>query len=182
MENLYSIKKKKPIIISIVSTKSGTGKTTLIEGLIKVFKNRNYSIGILKHDGHKFEIDKEGKDTYRFAKAGADNVIISSSEKLAMIQVLKEEKTIEEIINLFGDLDIVIIEGFKNSRYPKIEVHRKGIDTNLLCKNPNFSTSTFIAVASNEELDMDIPVLNLDDVVSVADFIENNLVKKKVDL
>lgn len=179
MENSYSNKKEKTAILSIISTKSGMGKTTLVESLIKIFKSRNYTIGTLKYDVKKFEIDKEGKDSYRFSHAGADNVIIASSKKLAMIQSLKEEKTIEEIITLFGNLDIVLIEGFKNNIYPKIEVHRKGIDNNLLCKNSHYGTSNFIAVASDENLDVNIPILNLNDSVSIADFIEDNLIKEK---
>lgn len=179
MENLYSHKKEKTVIISIIATKSGMGKTTLVEALIKTFKSRNYTIGILKYDVKKFEIDKEGKDSYRFSQAGADNVIIASSQKLAMIQSLKEEKTIEEIVNLFGDLDIVLIEGFKNNIYPKIEVHRKDVDTNLLYKNPNYDISNIIAIASDEKLDVNIPVLNLNDTFSIADFIEDNIIQKK---
>ena len=179
MENLYLNKKQKPVIISVIATKSGMGKTTLVESLIKIFKSRNYTIGILKYDVKKFEIDKEGNDSYRFSEAGADNVIIASSKKLAMIQSLKEEKTIEEVGTLFGDLDIVLIEGFKNNIYPKIEVHRKGIDNNLLCKNSDYSISNFIAVASDEKLDVNIPILNLNDAVSIADFIEDNLIKKE---
>ena len=174
MESLYLNKNKKPVIISIVSTKSGTGKTTLIEGLIKAFKDKNYTIGILKHDAHKFNIDKKGKDSYRFTEAGADNVVIASSEKLAMVQILKEEKKIEDIINLFSGLDIVLVEGFKSNDYPKIEVHRKGVDDNLLCKNPDFNIDTFMAVASDEKLDVNIPILNLNDVFSIANFIESN--------
>lgn len=177
MENLYSNKKQKPVIISIIATKSGMGKTTLVESLIKIFKSRNHTIGILKYDVKKFEIDKEGKDSYRFSEAGADNVIIASSKKLAMIQSLKGEKTIEEIVNLFGDLDIVLIEGFKNNIYPKIEVHRKDVDSNLLCKNSDFSISNLMAVASDEKLDVNIPILNLNDTVAIADFIEDNIVK-----
>ncbi len=181
MENLYLNKKQKPAIISIIATKPGVGKTTLVESLIKIFKSRNYAIGILKYDVKKFEIDKEGKDSYRFSEAGADSVIISSSEKLAMIQSLKEEKPIEEIVNFFDDLDIVLIEGYKNKKnpYPKIEVHRKGMDNNLLCKNSDCSTNNFIAVASDEKLEVDLPVLNLNNAVSIADFIEDNWIKKK---
>lgn len=178
MESLYLNKSKEPVIISIVSTKSGTGKTTLIEGLIKVFKDRNYTIGILKHDAHKFNIDKKGKDSYRFTEAGADNVVIASSEKLAMVQILKEKKKIEDIINLFSGLDIVLVEGFKSNEYPKIEVHRKGVDDNLLCKNPEFDMNSFLAIASDESLDVNIPILDINDVVCIADFIGSNFLKK----
>lgn len=184
MENLYLNKTQKPAIISVVSTKSGMGKTTLIERLIKIFKDRKYSVGVLKYNAHKFDIDKEGKDSYRFTKAGADNVIISSADRLAMIQILQEEKSIEETIELFGNLDIVLLEGFKKNKYPKIEVHRKSVDDNLLCKNPNFNMGTFIAVASDEAVETDIAILNLNiailnlnDVLSIADFIEYNFIK-----
>lgn len=174
-------KKYKAPVISIVATKSGAGKTTLVEGIIKILKSRGYSVGALKYDAHKFEVDKEGKDSYRFAKAGADSVIVSSSEKLAMIKVLKEEQTIEETIKLFGDLDIIITEGFKKNKFPKIEVHRKGIDSNLLCKNPDYDIHSFIAVASDEAIDVEIPILDLNNVASIVDFIidfiENNFIQ-----
>lgn len=172
-------KKQKTLILSIVATKSNTGKTTLIEKMIKNLKLRNYSVGVLKHNAHKFEIDKEGKDSFRFSKAGADNVIVSSCEKLAMIKRIEKEVPIEDILLFFEDVDIVIIEGYKNnnSSYPKIEVHRKGIDSNLLCKNIDFKCSQIVALASDEEVDVDIPILDLNNVNSICDFIENNLMK-----
>lgn len=162
-------------VLSIVATKSGTGKTTLIEKLIPILKNRGYKIGILKHDAHKFDIDKKGKDTYRFSEAGADNVIIASKDKLAMVKNLEEEKSIEDILKLFSEEDLIIVEGFKNNKYPKIEVHRAGVDTNLLCNNENFLIESFMAVASDEKLDVNIPVININDAEQIADFIEKNL-------
>ncbi|AOR24768.1 molybdopterin-guanine dinucleotide biosynthesis protein B [Clostridium taeniosporum] len=177
MENLY-LENNKPFVISIVATKSGTGKTTLIEQLIKIFKLRKYKVGVLKHDAHKFEIDKEGKDSYKFSKAGADNVIISSNEKLAMIQIQKEEKNIEDIIKFFENIDIVIVEGFKSNKYPKIEVYRKEIDNKLLYEDMNFNKETFLAVASNEKLNLDIPILDLNDAYSIANFIEQKIFNK----
>lgn len=177
MEDLYS-NKKGNLVISIVASKSNTGKTTLIEGLIRILKQRNYSVGVLKHDAHKFEIDKKGKDSYRFTQAGADNVIVSSSEKLAMIQIINKEPEVDEILKYFNNLDIILIEGYKNNNYPKIEVHRKSIDNKLLCQDSNFNTSTFIAVASDEELNINIPVLDLDDINSIANFIEERYINK----
>lgn len=162
----------KPYVISIVSTKSGMGKTTLIEALVKIFKDKNYKVGVLKHDAHRFEIDKEGKDSWRFTKAGADNVIISSSEKLAMIRKLEKQIEVKDMLYLFDDVDLVLIEGFKDNPYDKIEVHRKEVDDVLLCKNNNYDSKTFIAIATNEKVD---GILNLDlnDVNAIADFIEN---------
>ena len=78
---------------------------------------------------------------------------------------------------LFKEMDIVLIEGFKNSRYPKIEVHRKGIDNCLLCKNSDFNIETFIAIASDEEIEVKIPVLDLNNINYIADFIENRFLK-----
>ena len=178
MADLY-LNKKENLVISIVSTKSNVGKTTLIEGLIKILKRRNYSVGVLKHDAHKFDLDKKGKDSYRFTQAGADNVIISSSEKLAMIQTVKQELEIEDIIKYFTNLDIVLIEGFKNNNYPKIEVHRRSVDNKLLCEDSNFNISTFIAVASDEELNINIQLLDLNDINSIANFIEDKYIKIK---
>lgn len=165
--------KKEKLIISFVSTKSNTGKTTLIEGLIICLKKRGYSVGVLKHDAHKFDIDKKGKDSYRFTKAGADNVIISSPEKLAMVKILQEEIDVEDIIKNFDEVDIVFIEGFKNNKYPKIEVHRKEIDCKLLFKDDKSNISTFIAVATDEILDLNIPSIDLNNINVIADFIEN---------
>ena len=168
-------------VVSIVSAISGAGKTTLITGIIKNLKSRNYKVGILKHDVKKFEIDYPGKDSYKFTEAGADNVIIASPSKLAMIQNLQNKKSIEEMLWLFRDEDIVIVEGFKNNRYPKIEIHRKEAGSALLCKSPEHSHTDFIAVASDEDLDMDIPVLNIDDSVEISDFIEKLFLKGRGD-
>lgn len=178
MEDLY-LNKKENLVISIVASKSNTGKTTLIEGVIRILKQKNYSVGVLKHDAHKFDIDKKGKDSYRFTQAGADNVIISSSEKLAMVQIINKELEINDILKYFNNLDIILIEGYKNNNYPKIEVHRKSIDNKLLCQDSNFNSSSFIAVASDEELNIHIPLLDLDDINSIANFIEERYIKRK---
>ncbi|MFT5875826.1 MAG: molybdopterin-guanine dinucleotide biosynthesis protein B [Clostridium sp.] len=178
MENSYLNKNQKTLVLSIVATKSNTGKTTLIEKLIKIFKIRNYKVGVLKHDAHKFDIDKEGKDSFKFSTAGADNVIISSSEKLAMIQKVEREVPINEILLLFKDVDIILMEGYKNNNFPKIEVHRKCIDSNLLCKNPKYEFSQIIALASDESVEVDIPLLNLNEANSICDFIEGRLMRK----
>jgi len=165
-------------VISIVATKSGTGKTTLIEALIPILKEKNYNIGVLKHDAHKFEIDKEGKDSYRFVKAGADRMVISSKEKIAMIEKLKEEKDLEEILELFVGMDLVIIEGYKNNGYPKIEVHRKEVDQKLLCENESLDRTKFLAVATDEKLNLDIEQLDINDVNKIAEFIEDKIIFK----
>lgn len=178
MENSSLNKSSELKVISIVATKSGTGKTTLIEALIPILKEKNYNIGVLKHDAHKFEIDKEGKDSYRFVKAGADRMVISSKEKIAMIEKLKEEKDLEEILELFVGMDLVIIEGYKNNGYPKIEVHRKEVDQKLLCENESLDRTKFLAVATDEKLNLDIEQLDINDMNKIAGFIEDKIIFK----
>jgi molybdopterin-guanine dinucleotide biosynthesis protein B len=178
VENSSLNKSSELKVISIVATKSGTGKTTLIEALIPILKEKNYNIGVLKHDAHKFEIDKEGKDSYRFVKAGADRMVISSKEKIAMIEKLKEEKDLEEILELFVGMDLVIIEGYKNNGYSKIEVHRKEVDSKLLCENESLDRTKFLAVATDEKLNLDIEQLDINDVNKIAEFIEDKIIFK----
>jgi molybdopterin-guanine dinucleotide biosynthesis adapter protein len=177
MENLSS---NRIPVISIVSTRSGAGKTTLIEGIIRELKSKNYKVGILKHDVKKFQIDYPGKDSYRFTEAGADSVVIDSASKLAVIRNLHREKSIDEILQLFNNEDIIIIEGFKNNSYPKIEVHRKETDSNLLCKSSRIDYTNIIAVASDEVLDVNIPVLSIDDTELISGFIEKTFLSKKM--
>gem|GEM_PF-191825 len=174
MENSYS---GRAAVVSIVATKSGAGKTTLIESLVKLLKNRGYRVGVLKHDVKKFEIDYPGKDSHRFTEAGADSVVIASPSKLAMIRRLEKERSIEELLWLFRDEDLVIVEGFRNNPYPKIEIHRKESDKGLLCTSPQHSHKNFIAVASDEPLDIGLPVLDIDDPAEIAGFIEDAFLK-----
>ena len=96
-----------------------------------------------------------------------------------MIQTVKQELEVEDIIKYFINLDIVLIEGFKNNNYPKIEVHRRAVDNKLLCEDSNFNISTFIAVASDEELNINIQLLDLNDINSIANFIEDKYIKIK---
>lgn len=169
MGNLYSNNKQK--IISIVSTKSGMGKTTLVELLIKEFKKKGYKVGALKHDAHKFDIDKEGKDSYRFTKAGAKDVVIASSEKIGVVKILEEDKSLSKVLELFDDVDIIFTEGFKQNPYPKIEVHRKEVDKNFLFNN-SINKDTFIAIATNEHIE-GITNLDINNIDQIVNFIES---------
>ena len=164
-------------IISIVATRSNSGKTTLIENLVKVFKEKNYKVGVLKHDAHKFEIDKKGKDSYRFSAAGADNVMLASSNKVALMQNLHEEKELDQLLGMFDNMDIVFIEGFRSNDYPKIEVHRSVRDHNFLYNDPNYNNESFVAIASDEAIDTNIPVMDLNNVQKIAQFIEDRFMK-----
>lgn len=118
-----------PFIVCIVG-KNKSVKTMLMEALIKELKKRGLSVGALKYHKHgDFEIDIEGKDTWKYAKAGADTVAISSSVKFAVIKSVEREMGIDEICDrYFGDNDIVLADGFTMSDKPRIIVAESGED------------------------------------------------------
>lgn len=162
---------EKPPIVTVVG-KSNAGKTTFLEKLIKVLKNRNIKVGTIKHDVHGFDIDKPGKDTWRHAQAGADAVIISSSSKVAVIKKMEHEMSLDQAAEFISDMDIILTEGYKRSAKPKIEIYRKAHSTELLC-NPD----ELIAVVSDADWNLSVPVFDLDDAIGVA-----NLLQKKYSL
>lgn len=152
--------------------KSGTGKTTLLEKVIALLKERGYNVGAAKHDAHRFDIDHPGKDSFRLTAAGADRMLISSPEKLALVKKHAQSPPIEELLEVyFHDMDIVLTEGFKKSSLPKIEIHRKERSATLLCRGEE-NDPTLLAVASDEPLNLDVPVLDINNDKEIADFIE----------
>ncbi len=162
-------------VVSIVGF-SGSGKTTLIVKVIEELTSRGYRVGTIKHDAHKFEIDREGKDSWRHKKAGAVSVLITSREKLAFIKSLNEEVPLEEAIETFmGGLDVVITEGYKTGGLPKIEVFRKSVSSVPACGGD----PTLLAFASDGAVDTDLPVLDINDFGGVADIIEEKIIGAK---
>lgn len=152
--------------------KSGSGKTTLLEKIIPRLKDRGYRVGVIKHDAHHFDIDRPGKDSYRFTAAGADTMVISSPEKLAMVKMHAASPPVESLLaEFFMDMDIVLVEGFKSSTLPKIEVHRAERSTGLLCRGKEHDPM-LLAVASDEPLELDVPRLDINDPDGVTNFIE----------
>jgi len=161
-------------VVSFVA-KSGTGKTTLLEKVIAELKRRGHRVGAIKHDAHRFDIDHPGKDSHRLTAAGADTMLITSPEKLALIKRHQEQPAIEELLATYcTDLDIVLTEGFKRSSLPKIEVHRRERSARLLCRDEEHDP-TLVAVASDSPLELDVPVLDINDPGQVADFIEQRI-------
>lgn len=157
--------------------KSNTGKTTLLEKVIAELKRRGYKVGAIKHDAHSFNIDHPGKDSHRLTAAGADTMLITSPEKLALIRKHESAPPLEELIPAyFSDMDIVLTEGFKMSSLPKIELHRKERSETLLCRGDNYDP-TLVAIASDEPLDFDVPILDLNNAIEVTDFIEQQFLK-----
>ncbi len=161
-----------PPVISIVA-KSGTGKTTLLVKLIAELKSRGYRVGAIKHDAHRFDIDHKGKDSWRLTQAGADTMLVTSPEKIAMVKRFPagDEPPLDETIAAYcGNLDIVLTEGFKYGDLPKIEVHRHACGDTLICRSENRDPA-LIAVASDSPLELDVPVYDLNDAVGFCDLI-----------
>lgn len=166
-----SCRRSGPPAVSFVA-KSGTGKTTLLEKVIAELKKRGWKVGVIKHDAHRFDIDHQGKDSHRLTAAGADTMLISSPEKLAVVKKHRASPPIEELIaDYFSDADIILTEGFKKSGLPKIEVNRAERSTGLLCRGEEHD-QTLIAVASDQQLELDVPLLDLNDPSAVALFVE----------
>jgi len=161
---------RKPHAVAIVGN-SGAGKTTLLERLIPALKGKGFRVGGVKHDAHRFDIDHPGKDSHRFTAAGADTMVITSKEKLAMVKRHAASPSIEELLErYFSDMDLVLVEGFRGSSLPKIEVHRKAFRSALICRGER-NDPGLAAVASDEPLDLDVPVLDLNDPEAIAGFI-----------
>lgn len=157
--------KKSPVVIAISGVKN-SGKTTLIERLIPKLSCEGLKIATIKHDGHDFECDIEGTDTYKHKNAGAYGTAIFSKNKFMVVKEQKHTNE-EELISYFNDADIILLEGFKYSDYPKIEIIRKGNSTSSVCKE-----ETLLAIVSDIEfIETKVKVLNINDVESIGDLI-----------
>jgi molybdopterin-guanine dinucleotide biosynthesis adapter protein len=162
-------------IVSIVG-KSDSGKTTLIEKIVPELNRRGYKVATVKHDVHGFEIDREGKDSWRHKRAGAHTVVLSSPEKIAVVRDVERDVSLDELRSRFiRDVDIIISEGYKNDRHPKIEVYRKDAGGELLCSKKDI----LIAVASDREFDIGVPCINIDDTKEIVNIIEGKFLKKE---
>jgi molybdopterin-guanine dinucleotide biosynthesis protein MobB len=151
---------------------SGTGKTTLLEHVVRVLSARGYRVGVLDHDVHNFGIDRPGKDSDRLTAAGAVTMLIASPEKLSLVKQHTAIPNLDELLaTYFPDVDIVFTESFKAGSLPKIEIHRRERSTTLLCRGERHDPA-LIAVASDQALELDVPVLDLNDPAQVAGFVE----------
>jgi molybdopterin-guanine dinucleotide biosynthesis adapter protein len=160
-------------IVSIVG-KSNSGKTTLLEKIISNLMARGYRVATIKHNKHGFNIDHEGKDSYRHKKAGALMTVVSSPNQLALIQDVNHDHSFDEIRDKFiSGVDIILTEGFKVNDYPKIEVYRAELKRELISKKED----GLIAVAADTKLDIDVPCFDINDAKAVADFIEEKFLK-----
>lgn len=159
---------------------SGVGKTTLLTQLLPLLRDRGIQIGIIKHAHHDFDIDTPGKDSYELRKAGAKQVMIASSRRLALLTEtpMQSEADLFTLIEHFDHsrLDLILVEGFRHVAFRKIELHRPQLQHPLLCvQDPHI-----IAIATDARLNVSLPLplLDLNDPPQIADFIQSEILDR----
>ncbi|AYH41838.1 molybdopterin-guanine dinucleotide biosynthesis protein B [Azoarcus sp. DN11] len=148
---------------------SGSGKTSLIEKVVAVLAGRGLEVSLIKHAHHTFDIDHEGKDSWRHREAGCREVLISSERRWSLIHELRgdAEMSLEALLLQLSPCDLVLVEGFKHAAIPKIEVRRTVVrEAPFYLKDPHV-----VAVATDVKLDTALPQLDINDAQAVADFV-----------
>lgn len=149
---------------------SGSGKTTLLVQLIPELISRGITVSTMKHTHHNFDIDKKGKDSYEHRNAGATEVMLTSGKRWALQQELRDapEPGMDKLIARMAPVDVILVEGFKSHRHPKMEIFRPSVGKDLIATGDD----TIVAVASDGPVDaVTVPVLDVDDISAIADFI-----------
>jgi molybdopterin-guanine dinucleotide biosynthesis protein B len=163
----------------LVAAASGTGKTTLLTQLIRILKQNGLRIGLIKHSHHDFEIDQPGKDSFRLREAGASPVMLVSKYRRAIITEfsLAEEPRLYDQLKQFdqSELDLILVEGFRDEKFPKIELHRSSLQSPLLYPNDPH----IIAVATDTALEIPdyLAQLELNRPEMIAAFIQNQFMR-----
>lgn len=151
-----------PIPVYGIAAWSGVGKTTFIVAMVEVLKSKGIKVGVLKHDAHSFDIDREGKDTFRFSSAGAEVVAIASADRAVVME--NRYVSFNKIISLMKDVDIILVEGYKNTDIPKIGLYR------ALSGKP-LAGDDFCCIVTDVLIDMDVPQFGFDEADKVVDFL-----------
>jgi len=152
---------------------SGSGKTTLIEQLIPRIQQHGIRVAVIKHAHHRFDVDTPGKDSYRFREAGAQQVLVASGQRWALINEHRPALNDPDLSTLIthldhANLDLVLVEGFKHIAFPKMELNRAA------CQHPlryAEDDSIIALICDHDEHDTVLPVLALDDVAGITAFI-----------
>ena len=146
-----------------------TGKTGLMERLVTEFCARGLTVSTLKHAHHSVDVDHPGKDSHRHRQAGAQQVLLASANRWALMTELRgaPEPPLSDLLARLDPVDLVLVEGYKRDGHPKIETHRAAAGHPLIARGD----PTIRAVATDTPLDIDRPTLDLDDTAGIADFI-----------
>ena len=151
---------------------SGVGKTTLIERLIPELASHSLRVATIKHAGHGVALDTVGKDSWRFSQCGSDPVIVASGE-VALLAQHGRPIEVEPLLRLVeNEADVALVEGFKRSALPRIEVHRKSVSD----ASPS-RCETLLAVVTDEPLDVDVPQFGFDDISGIVQFLVRHIAR-----
>jgi molybdopterin-guanine dinucleotide biosynthesis protein MobB len=162
-------------IVSIVG-KSNSGKTTLIEKLIAELTRRGWRVATIKHNRHGFEIDHEGKDSWRHRRAGAVTTVLASPARIAVIEDARKDYELAEVAETFiHHADVVLAEGYKGNPHPKIEVFRTDLRREFLC-GPG---DNLVALAGDRPVPAEVPCFDRNDAAGIADLIEQRFLSGK---
>lgn len=156
---------------------SGAGKTTLVEQLIPALKARGLRVSVVKHAHHAFDVDHKGKDSYRHREAGAFEVVVASSRRMALMREFEQETDLSAyqlVAELSAQVDWVIVEGFKQSNLPKLEVWRQANGKPVRYVNDDFVVAVATDVASTLPHPTRLPVLDLSDPGAIAEWLIQN--------
>jgi molybdopterin-guanine dinucleotide biosynthesis adapter protein len=155
-------------IYGIIGYKNA-GKTSLVERLITEITGRGFTVSTVKHAHHAFDLDHPGKDTFRHRQAGAGQVMLSTGARWVLMTELRgtQEPDLTDLLARMDPVDLILIEGYKRDRHPKIEVHRAVTGHPLIAPGD----ATVRAVACDTVMDVTVPLLDLNDTGAVADFI-----------
>ena len=160
-----------PSIVSIIGN-SKSGKTTLIEKLVRELKSRGYRVATVKHAPQGMKFDEPDKDSWRHLQAGSEATVITSQDKMVLIKPVTRDAVLDEIAGIFDeDYDIILTEGFKQDNAPKIEVHRR--EAGPLLSN----IEKLIAIATDEPLETKARQFDLDDIKGLADLLEEGFIR-----
>jgi len=158
-----------------IAGRSGSGKTTLIERLVPLLSRQGLHVAVVKHTHHDLEFDVPGKDSHRFKRAGAATAILVAGSGLGIVKDFEREPSLEDIISRYAaDADIVIVEGYKRENTRKIEVFTKERGEPPLFLSGD---DTYIAIITDEDIDVPLPRFSRDDVDGVARFIINHFLR-----
>lgn len=162
-------------VVSIVG-KSDSGKTTVMEGLIRELSSRGWRVATVKHHIHDVDVDVPGKDSWRHAHAGAVTSMISSPTQFAVVRRVSEERTLEELVEAAGDADVLLTEGFKRAGSVRIEVVRRARSDELI----NTTDDLFAVMTDTPELVPDtVTTFALDDYARVTDLIVSSFLDRE---
>jgi len=140
----------------------------VVEKLIPELKRRGYRVGTIKHTSHGFSMDQKGKDTYRHRAAGADAVLAASPDQIALVKSTAEE-SLDSLLPYFLDMDIILVEGYKQEKKPKIEVFRSQIHQTPLFLEDDL----LVAIVTDSPYSARVPVFQFEDIQAICDLIES---------